>query len=123
MNKKQRKKWLKRHNQYIKNSELWNFDNTICEWIVPRLKKFKEINCAYPGVAPMDTPEKWDNALDKMIRAFELAKYDPIDLDDNLNPTDTLLDIEKYRIIAEKWKKEVDEGLMLFANWFTSLWI
>lgn len=72
MNKKQRKKWLKRHNQYVKNSELWNFDNTICEWIVPRLKKFKEINCAYPGVAPMDTPEKWDDALDKMIRALNL---------------------------------------------------
>lgn len=124
MNKRQRKKWLKQHRLYIPNSELWHLDCTICEWIVPRLKQFKKINCAYPGIDPMDTPEKWDEALDKMIRAFELAKYDPIDLDENLVPADyDEYDHKKYKNIAEKWKNKVDEGLQLFATWFTSLWI
>lgn len=128
MNNRKRKKWLKKHNKYISDNELWSFDYTICEWIVPRLKKFKEVNCAYPGVEPMDTPEKWDEALDKMIRAFELAKYDPIDLDENLKPNyeydfSKPFDMDKYKEIYDKWKNEVDEGMMLFATWFTSLWI
>lgn len=124
MNKRKRKKWLKQHNKYVSNDELWDLDSTICKWMIPRLKQFKKINMAYPGVEPMDTPEKWDDALDKMIRAFELALYDPIDLDENLSPRDDdSYNHEKYKVVAEKWKNEVDEGLHLFATWFCALWI
>lgn len=124
MKQRKRKKWLKKHNMYVSNSELWDLDNTICEWIIPRLKKFKEINIAYPGTEDMPTPEAWDIALDKMIKAFELAKYDPIDLDENLEPrNDYKFDINRYTTIYEKWNTEVQEGLHLFATWFNSLWI
>lgn len=124
MNKRQRKKWLKQHNRYVNEKEVWNLDCTISEWIVPRLKKFKKINGAYPGIAPMDTYEKWNIALDKMIRGFELAKYEPIDLDENLNVVDDYgeFNLEKHKKIAEIWKKEVDEGLNLFATWYSYLW-
>lgn len=128
MNKRQHKKWLKKHHKYVSGYEVWNLDVTISDWIIPRLKYFKKINCAYPGYGEMDTPEKWDEALNKMIRAFELAKYDPIDLDENLEPNYDFdlykpFDVDKYKEISNKWKNEVDEGLHLFAEWFTSLWI
>jgi len=124
MNQRKRKKWLKQHNKYVPHSELWNLDVTICDWMIPRLKEFKKINIAYPGREPMDTPEKWDEALDKMIRAFELLRLDPIDLDENLEPRDTYdYNAEKYKRIYEKWNAEVQEGLNLFAKWFNSLWI
>lgn len=124
MNKRQRKKWLKRHNLYVSNSELYNLDCTISEWIVPRLKKFKQITCTYPGVEPFDTFEKWQDGLDKMIRAFELAKYDPIDLDENLNyDPDMRYDLKNYKEKHDKWNTEVQEGLDLFSKWFMALWI
>ena len=128
MNKRKRKKWLKKNGKYVSNRELWNLDQTICDWIIPRLKQFKEINIAYPGTASMDTPEKWDEALDKMIRAFELAKLDPIDLDENLQLRDYelegyLYDVNKYKGIYEKRNAEVQEGLHLFATYFNDLWI
>lgn len=124
MNKRQRKKWLKQHGKYVGNSELWNLDVTICEWILPRLKQFKKINIAYPGTPEIPTPEAWDEVLDKMIKAFELAQYDPIDLDENLNPRDDYdYNHEKYKKISEEYEKIVKEGLHLFAENFWHLWI
>lgn len=118
------KKRLRKKTGKVIDEELWNFDITICKWMVPRLKRFKEINCAYPGIEPMETPEKWNAALDKMIRAFELAHYDPIDLDIDLNYAPELeFNTNYYKQVFEKWKKEVDEGLHLFAEYFNHLWI
>ena len=76
MNKKQkqRKKWLKRRGLYISPRDTWNLDTTIAEFILPRLKLFKKLNNGYPGKEEMDTPEKWDEALDKMILAFQYLK-------------------------------------------------
>lgn len=123
MNKRMRKKKGK-----VLDNELWNFDYTICKWMIPRLKRFKQINCAYPGIAPYDTPEKWDAALDQMIRSFELLQYDPLDLDENLNyvdydPYNTKFNIDNYKVIYDKWKAETDKGLKIFAENFSHLWI
>lgn len=124
MNKRIRKKQLKKCGQWVENRELWNFDVTICDWIIPRLKQFKKINIAYPGIAPYDTPEKWDAAIDQMIRSFELLRYAPIDLDENLKPRDDVeFNMERHQAIYEKWKAETDKGLKIFAEHFTDLWI
>lgn len=71
MRKRQRKKWLKQHGLYVNPKETWNLDITLAKHIIPRLKKFKEASITYPGRDEMDTPEKWNEALDKMIQAFK----------------------------------------------------
>lgn len=121
MNNRRRKKWLKQHNLYINPRECWNLDLTIADFIVPRLKQFKKDNNGYPGRDDMDTPEKWDAALDKMIRAFELAKIDIFDLP-------SVWDNEKmtwkpgWEKRIEELEAEKQEGLMLFAKWYDHLW-
>ena len=78
----------------------------------------------------MDTPEKWDEALDKMILAFEyVVNWDEWWIDNpnydyfNTSPK------EKERIRKamckerERRQAAIDEGLQLFAKYFQSLWI
>ena len=133
MNNRQRKKWLKKHRLYVNPKETWNLDITLAKHIIPRLKKFKELENGYPGRGEMDTPEKWDEALDKMIQAFEYV----IDLDEywlndpRYDYTDIMFgdDKELYESIVENKRMEdirrlvaINEGLQLFAKYYMNLW-
>lgn len=117
MNKRTRKKWLKKHNKYVNPRECWNLDKRIAEFVLPRLKIYKkEANC-YPGRDEANTPEKWDAILDKMISAFEYILEDEEYWLKNYNYTQ-----EQYK---EKWiekQESVSEGLHLFAEYFRDLW-
>lgn len=116
MNKRIRKKWLKKHGLYVNPRDTWNLDMTISEFILPRLKLFKKESCTYPGRGEMDTPEKWDDALQKMIDAFQLV----LDID---NVDDKYWTNGKFN--EALWKvdnKRIKKGLHLFATWFESLW-
>ena len=56
----------------IQNSELWDLDYTIIKFILPRLKKFKEINIiSYP--TKCGNIENWHKIIDKMIWSFQFA--------------------------------------------------
>lgn len=134
MRKRQRKKWLKKHGKYVPYSDLWNLDITIANFVLPRLKKFKKENIGYPGRKEMDTPEKWDEALDKMILAFEyIISWDDWWLDDpkyNYIRAESKYDDEyvtkiRNSYLAEDKRRQVAirEGLELFAKWFRDLWI
>lgn len=128
MRKRQRKKWLKKHGKYVPYSDLWSLDITIANFVLPRLKRFKKENIGYPGIDEMDTLEKWDEALDKMILAFEyVISWDDWWLD---NPRYDYLDakskyddeyVTKIRnsYLAENKRRQVAiiEGLQLFAKW------
>jgi len=90
-------------NQYDKDgfddSETWSLFNTITSFILPRLKRFREIEAGYPmGM----TQGKWNKIIDKMIIAFEL--------------------IDKDECITDKQYKQQKEGLRLFAKHFQNLW-
>lgn len=133
MSNRQRKKWLKKHRLYVNPKETWSLDVNLAKYIIPRLKKFKELNNGYPGIGEMDTPEKWDEALDKMIQAFEYV----IDLDEywiddpRYDYTDVMFsdDKELYESIVENKRMEdirrlvaINEGLQLFAKYYMNLW-
>lgn len=49
MNKRQRKKYAKRHGTYVDCKETWNLDCTIAKFIIPRLKLYKKVINGYPG--------------------------------------------------------------------------
>lgn len=129
-NKRQRKKYLKQKGEYISNGDLMDFDVTLAQWILPRLKQFKEKKWAYPSnifnesqlpyhvAYDDDSLEKdkiaaWNEVLDKMIRAFELI----IDFDNGVDFSKS--DFEE---VLNRRNEECEEGLMLFAKWYRSLW-
>lgn len=111
--KKQRKKWG------FDERELWSLDSTIAKFIAPRLKKYKECPKSYPCSLAYDengnikkgrkeegyckkTEKEWNKMLDKMIFSFE--NYELIHQHD----TET--------------NKKIDEGIKLFAEYFSALW-
>lgn len=83
------------------DTELWNLDVTIAEFILPRLKKFREVCFGYPG--DLNSQEEWHSILDKIIKAMEI-----IDSDD--------------KILSQKDFLLKEEGLKLFAEYFSNLW-
>ena len=100
-------RWDKYKEQRLKrgfdDTELWNLDNTICEFIIPRLKRFREITeGSYPGWC--NSWEEWVVIIDRMIKAFENI------LDDKITPDDK----ERNMII--------DKGLKEFTEHIYSLW-
>lgn len=136
MKKRQRKKWLKQHGKYVNPRDTWALDYTIAEFVLPRLKLFKEKTLGYPGTGEANTPEKWDAILDKIMFSFELIlnedtweigdpEYDYLcymseDMSDE--------DREKSKEVSDKYFEEVkrreqiiQEGLDLFAKWFRHL--
>ena len=82
--------------------EVWNTYHTLAQLIVPRLQAFKALDKHGYCPAFKDMCE-WNNAIQKMIDAFDLMKY--------VGGVDTK---EEERI--------VEEGLDLFRKYFGSLW-
>lgn len=96
------------------DSATWSLDDHLAKLILPRLKRFKELNKhAYPGKFPgidrpdtVETFEEWHEVLDKMIFAFEWHADDD----------------RKYGKFDETEYEKVKEGLQLFAMFYGALW-
>lgn len=101
---KKQKKYNRRLKKQLKeqgfdDSECWNLDETIARFILPRIKKLKEITHGYPG--DLKNEHEWDEILDRIARAFEIIIEDDFDL---------------------KVNKEYTEGMKLFAKYYRNLW-
>jgi len=84
------------------DSETWSLTDTLCNFILPRLKRFREINNGFPyGL----TFSSWCDIIDKIILSLELISRDSG---------------------SQVWNKEeqsqITEGLDLFREYFLSLW-
>lgn len=67
------------------DSETKNLDLSLYKWLLPRLKRFKEISDNYPD-SKYDTFEEWDNELDKRLKQLEyIVKIYPDTTDIKLN--------------------------------------
>jgi CRISPR/Cas system CSM-associated protein Csm2 small subunit len=76
------------------DTECWNLDTTILQFVLPRLKRFRECTIGYPS--EFESLENWTECLDKMI--------------DNID-----------KII--KSEEDADyEGFELFKKYFFNLW-
>ena len=82
------------------DEDTWSLDWTISKFILPRLKRFKEINTCYPY---KQTKKSWDKKIDKMIKAFELASKGAWDM-------------------TTGEFKTAQEGIELFAKHYFELW-
>ena len=90
------------------HSETWSLDSVVSEFILPRLKCFKQVN---NGVPHGFTESQWNEIIDDMIFAFEWN----LTCEDDEN-----LDLDK-KIQKANWKR-YSEGLKLFAKYFRDLW-
>ncbi len=94
---------LRRYHQRVvrgwDDSDTWNLDKTVSEFVLPRLKRFKELNDGTPGTLQ---EEEWLEIIDKMILAFELHS--------------------KKDIGTSEHQNEIKEGLSLFAEYYECLW-
>lgn len=84
------------------DDETWNLDTRLAEHILPRLKRFKQLNTCYP---PDITFEEWNKHLDAMIYAFDYLSQDIAD-----------------RVETVEIEEDVQKGLDLFAQFYRGLW-
>lgn len=89
------------------DSEMWSLDHNLAKLILPRLKHFKEVRGGYPTFL---SDKEWDEIIGKMVFAFEHYAGNPWDLDWKFTPE------------AEDKKKQIQEGLDLFAKYYGHLW-
>jgi hypothetical protein len=86
------------------DSVTWSLDIHLAGLILPRLKRFKELNThAYPNGL---TPESWAEIIDKMIYAFEF----------------TMNEDKMFGKFNEAEYDRAKEGLQLFGQYFHALW-
>ena len=108
----------KRYNCYVKqlkkhgfsDTETWSLDSVVCQFILPRLKRFREISNGFPGGDDM-TSEKWDAIVDQMIFSFMWSLHNEDDKYRDLSEAERLANWGKY-----------DIGINQFAKWFRHLW-
>lgn len=109
--------WFQKKRRGWSDKEIWNLDNTIVEWLVPRLKEFKKITQGYPG--NLESFEQWQDILDEMIFGFEWK--------DNEWYAENVFGLQEEEK-NEKMKefkdlmKRAEEGRILFAKYFCGLW-
>jgi len=84
--------------------ETWNLDFRFAEWIVPRLRRFIELNNGFPGHSGM-TEKKWDATLKEMLEGFEFMASD-----------------DYYGCSDKKKHAKADKALELFGKWARHLW-
>ena len=84
------------------DTETWSLYSGITSYILPRLKRYREIAVGYP--IKIGSLDEWASIVDAMILAFELLKISD----------DTQLSEEQEQLI--------NKGLLLFANNFRMLW-
>lgn len=121
---------LQRLERGFDDTETWNLDSTVSRFVAPRLRRFIELNNAYPSEM---TPEEWDEKLNIMLWAFEHHCYEdwiydkttgePIretgDKDGNL--------FECYfwdlpEDMQNNIRQRIEEGVKLFGEWLPAIW-
>ncbi len=86
--------------------DTWNLDFRFAEWIVPRLRRFIELNNGFPGGNDDGmTEKKWLATLKEMLEGFEFMASD-----------------DYYGSCDKKKHAKADKALELFGRWARHLW-
>jgi hypothetical protein len=82
--------------------EVWNTEHTLAQLTVPRLQAFKALD-KHGGPSDFMDIREWNNAIQKMVDAFELMKY-------------------AGASHTEDEERTIKQGLDLFCKYFRHLW-
>lgn len=102
------------------DTELWNLDHTIIQFILPRLKAFKEEVHGFPGT--FETMEEWYHALDEMIWAMEWYASEDIHDDYKQDENGNYLKDENNNLVPTDENLRAKNGWQLFCDNFFGLW-
>lgn len=105
--------FIQRRRGGFDDSDTYSLDHTVAKFILPRLKRFKEVNNGFPAREEASTFEDWDQIIDKMIFAFEVyarGAWNKDEIADELN------------ISLSELESRCQEGLILFGKWYRDLW-
>ena len=95
--------WFQRRTRGWSDNDTWSLDHTLSKFILPRLKRFRDVQNGYPG-GDVKSEEEWLEILDKMILGMELSARGQWDCTDK-----------------EEHKKAL-EGMKLFGEYYFDLW-
>lgn len=95
-------KRMKKNEKYLEG-ELFNLDDTLTAFILPRLKGFRDATIGYPPY--LGSLENWQSELDKMIKAFQI-----------------LYDCERLNTLSDSDEEAIEIGLKSFAEYYNHLW-
>lgn len=57
----------------FKKTQIYDLNFTILEFVLPRLKQFRELTTSYPSDFPYNSMETWLETLDYMIQEIETS--------------------------------------------------
>lgn len=97
--------------------ELWNLDDTVSKWLVPRLKAFRANTIGYP---PDIEFTDWQIEIGEMIFGFEFDG--PEWYEKNVFPIKDPDEREKKLNEYKERCKRAEDGRILFAKRFEHLW-
>ena len=117
------KMWLQRKFRGYSDNEIWNLDDAIVRFVLPRLKVFREQTMGYPVY--MGSLEEWQSKLDEMIWAFEFLQSDEspyVELKEKYG--DEKNEEGKFRYIEEykKINKRYEDAMTMFGKYMHHLW-
>lgn len=95
--------------------QAWSLDITVAKFVIPRLKRLKEIGLGYPMT--FNSMIGWHRAIDKMIWSFEYVISDYGSAEYHASNR------KRWSIIEAKNMKRFDEGMNLFAKHYKDLWL
>lgn len=95
------------------DEETWNLDLEFAKWMLPRLKRYKELSNSHPSQL---TPRKWRTIMYQMIHGLEIQLHAE-DAYSLLRIGKLCKDEELYR----QWK-EVDNAYKLLGKYIRHLW-
>lgn len=101
-------------------SSLWNLDGTILQFIIPRLKAFKEKLHGFP--CNFETIEDWKHAIDEMIWAMEWYNSEDIHDEFKKDEYQNFLKDENGNLVPTDDNLRAKNGWQLFCDNFFGLW-
>lgn len=109
--------WFQKKRRGYSDLELWNLDDTIAKWIVPRLKAFRDTTQAYP--ANLESFEQWQEMLGEMIFGFEFSSDEWYR--DNVFQC-SKESLEEKMAEFDSLVQRAENGRVLFAKHFNGIW-
>ena len=112
-----------RHTRGFDDSETWDLDYTFVQWLLPRLKRFSEVVCCYPGTKEYPTFESWETELKHRVEQLELiveyffTEYDFPDIS-----WTTLDNPNKGAVSMDAFDKCYEDFMKWFVEWHRHLW-
>lgn len=83
------------------DSDTWALNGHLAKWLLPRLRRFRELTCGHPPGLTMD---EWRVVLGDMIYAMEISER------------------ELESVVTECDWDRVERGLTAFGERFRDLW-